>query len=94
MVGAILISFLYFPPQTMPFLANGIQESTQRAVVVETVKPLITEPSPKKYTATKEELIRFLEQQFALYGIKDQTEKAKKVITCESSWNIFAKNGI
>lgn len=41
---------------------------------------------------SKEGLTEAIEHEFATYGISDQIERAKNVITCESGWNIFAYN--
>lgn len=91
----ILLLYSIYPPYWFPAF-NRSYTTQQDSVQIS--KPDKPQPiSTRLYQGvyiSKAGLLEALETEFTKYGIADQIDLAKKVIACESSWNIFADNGV
>lgn len=88
---------LTFPPYWLRNTAAYNQTESTLTIgeyPISITKETKQKPRPVQQDYSREGLTRYLEDTFAKYGIEDQIPTAKRIILCESSWNVRASSGI
>lgn len=89
-----LFALAYFSPPVADQSDNNPAPQGSSLVATSDTKPIDTGNYYHGVLVTKQDLMGMLEQEFTTYGLEDQIPLAKRVIECESGWNIHADNGI